>query len=247
MSDAQDYDPRIVDLYDIDNPDGPDHDFYRALADSRGARRVLDLGCGTGILTVTLAAEGRRVVGADPSASMLAYARARPGAEQVEWIEGDASAVAAESFDLILMTGNVAQHIPDPAWMRTLQQLRAVAASGATLAFESRNPEARAWESWTQEQPSVRDTPHGPLTEWSEVEERGDGIVLLRAYNSFERTGETVVEEHLLTFRTEERITQDLQAAGFETAAVWGDWARAPIDGGQRLMIFEATPTAPEG
>lgn len=27
-----DYEPRIVDLYDEDNPDGPDHDFYRALA-----------------------------------------------------------------------------------------------------------------------------------------------------------------------------------------------------------------------
>ena len=54
MSAPQAYDPRIVDLYDLDNPDGPDHDFYRALADSRDARSILDLGCGTGILTVTL-------------------------------------------------------------------------------------------------------------------------------------------------------------------------------------------------
>ena len=65
--------------------------------------------------------------------------------------------------------------------------------------------------------------------------------MLLRELNRFERTGETVVGEQLLTFRTCERITQDLQAAGFETTAVWGDWQRTPFDGGQRLMIFEAT------
>lgn len=244
MSAPQDYDPRIVDLYDLDNPDGPDHDFYRALADSRDARSILDLGCGTGILTVTLAAEGRRVVGVDPSASMLAFARARPGGERVEWIEGDTEVLPEARFDLILMTGNVAQHIPDPAWMLTLRRLRAVAAPGALLAFESRNPEARAWESWTQEVPSVRETMHGPLAEWSEIEELGDGVVLLRAFNRFERTGETVIEEQLLTFRTEERVIRELQTAGFDTAAVWGDWTHAPYDGRQRLMIFEAAPTA---
>lgn len=46
-----DYDQRLVDLYDQDNPDGADHDFYRAVADEVSAESILDLGCGTGILT----------------------------------------------------------------------------------------------------------------------------------------------------------------------------------------------------
>lgn len=106
-----DYDPRLVALYDLDNPDGPDHDFYRALAERIDARSVLDLGCGTGLLTTTLAREGRRVVGIDPSPAMLAMARSRPGAERVEWILGDSRAAPAGPFDLVVMTGNVAQHI----------------------------------------------------------------------------------------------------------------------------------------
>lgn len=84
-----DYAPRTVALYDGDNPDGPDHDYYRSLASVHGTRRILDLGCGTGILTVTLAAPGRVVVGVDPSPAMITYARQRSGAAGVAWVEGD--------------------------------------------------------------------------------------------------------------------------------------------------------------
>jgi len=46
---VSDYDARLVDLYDQDNPDGPDHDFYRSVVDEYEAESILDVGCGTGI------------------------------------------------------------------------------------------------------------------------------------------------------------------------------------------------------
>jgi hypothetical protein len=39
-------DPDLVELYDLDNPGGADHDYYRALADDLGARVIVDLGYG---------------------------------------------------------------------------------------------------------------------------------------------------------------------------------------------------------
>ena len=40
-------DPRLAEIYDLDNPWAEDTDFYLALAEP-GPCRVLDLGCGTG-------------------------------------------------------------------------------------------------------------------------------------------------------------------------------------------------------
>lgn len=232
-------DPRLIDLYDGDNPDGPDHDFYRSLAAGIPDARILDLGCGTGILTVTFDAPGRAVVGVDPSAAMLAYARRRPGGDAVTWVLGDSSAAPAGPFDLAVMTGNVAQHIPEADWMRTLHDLRARLRPGGILAFESRNPIARAWESWTVTTPERRDSAHGQIDEWSTAVPIDPGVELT-AHTRFLQSGDTVTEVLVLAFRSRERITADLVAAGFTVDHVAGDWHGAPFTGAEPLMIFTA-------
>ncbi len=236
----RDYDARIVDLYDGDNPAGDDHAFYLALANRTGARSILDVGCGTGLLTVSFTGHDRRVVGVDPSHTMISYARNRPGAEGVTWIEGDIRAVPEGDFDLVVMTGNVAQHIPDPEWERTLVEIRSRARYSAMLAFESRNPQNREWESWDQPEPTERDTIHGRLREWYEVKELDGGQVLLLAHNRFVDSGEYVLQQDVLTFRDHTIISNQLLRAGFEVAAIWGDWHQSPFDGTGPVMVFEA-------
>ena len=146
-------DPRLVALYDMDNPRGADTDFYLRLAADLNAQRILDLGCGTGLLTRELAEAGNRLVtGIDPASAMLAYARQQPGAEEVQWVGGDSSALGTPNADLAIMTGNVAQvFLQDVEWASTLCHLYAVLRPGGHLAFESRNPERREWESWNRE------------------------------------------------------------------------------------------------
>ncbi|WP_439688671.1 class I SAM-dependent methyltransferase [Curtobacterium sp. SP.BCp] len=235
-----DLDRRLVDLYDLDNPDGPDHDLWRALADELGARRILDLGCGTGMLTVTLAAPGREVVGVDPSASMLDHARQRPGGHQVTWLLGDSRSVPADGYDLALMTGNVAQHIADDDWHRTLRDLRSVLRPGGALAFESRNPRVRAWTQWTTSEPSVRPTAHGLLEEWSTADEIAPGVVRLVASNRFADEDQTLEYTEDLRFRVHDELVHDLRAAGFGAVEAFGDWQRGPLEDGASVMVFVA-------
>jgi SAM-dependent methyltransferase len=235
-------DPRLASLYDLDNPDGPDHDFWRQLAGEVRAKTIVDLGCGTGLLTVSLACDARRVIGIDPDAGMLAVARQRTGGEKVEWRLGDSRALGEISTDMVLMTCNVAQHIGPDDWARTLGDIFAVLAPGGLLGFETRNPTGEAWRGWTPELTrSIRSTQWGDLEEWMEVTEPDDtGTVLLTAHNLWLDTGEDLVVIQPLTFRSVEQIERDLAAAGFGIRALWGGWNNEPLAAGSPLIVVTA-------
>lgn len=235
----EDYDARLVELYDDDNPDGPDHEFYRQLADEISARSILDVGCGTGILTATFVRAGRRVVGIDPSRNMIAYAANRVDGRAVQWILGDSRDIPVKPFDYAVMTGNVAQHIPDADWERTLADINGALRNNGVLAFESRNPNTRAWELWADEDPTIRDTASGPLREWTEASETAPGRVLLTFHNLFEDSGHHVIERLTLAFRDRPVIEQQLSDAGFVVDGVWSDWNRTPFTEDSPLMVFE--------
>jgi SAM-dependent methyltransferase len=235
-------DPRLVALYDIENPRGADTDFYLRLAADLNARTILDLGCGTGLLTRELAINGRQVIGVDPAPAMLAVARRQPGAERVQWIEGTASDLGTPEADLVVMTGNVAQiFLDDAEWEATLRDIHTALRPGGCLAFESRNPDDRGWERWHREATYEQfDSPHGPMECWLEVVNVANDRVLFEAHNVFQATGEVVVSSSELRFRSLAEITGSLSAAGFAVEQVYGNWERGPLAGSSQVMIFVA-------
>jgi SAM-dependent methyltransferase len=236
-------DPRLVELYDHDNPRGADTDFYLGLATDLDVRRILDLGCGTGMLTRELAAiDGRQVIGVDPAQAMLAVARRAPGADRVQWVKGDAGVLGTPEADLVVMTGNVAQvFLDDAEWAATLHAIHAALCPGGHLAFESRNPNDRAWERWTREATYERiDSAHGPMECWLEVVSVGNGRVHIDGYNVFTATGEVVIASSELRFRSQAELTESLIGAGFSVEQVYGDWEHGPLASGSPVMVFLA-------
>jgi SAM-dependent methyltransferase len=232
-------DPRLVAVYDTLNPYAAETQprFYAELAAETGAAAIVDLGCGTGLITCELARQGYRMTGVDPAPGMIEAARRRPWGDRVRWVVGDAGGVPAGDADLAIMSGHVAQFlVSDETWHAALTALRAALRPGGRVAFESRNPAAREWERWTRDARSVADDPvAGRIEMWSEVDDVRDGIVSSALHYVFAATGEELVSRARLRFRSEEELRASLRDAGFEVERVYGDWDRRP-----------ASPSSPE-
>ncbi len=238
--------PRLAALYDVENPGRWDQDFYLALAVELGAGDVVDLGCGTGVLAVDLAARGMRVTGVDPAAAMLDLARLRPGAQRVTWCHGDAAELRTAAADLVVMSGHVAQLFEaDDDWEQALRHVRRALRPVGHLAFEMRDPAAQAWRGWTREAThEVLAHPDGGRYEaWVEVvQETSDttGTTVVLHGHTVLPDGEHLVTPETLRFRSRERLVTDLASAGLVGLQTWGDWDRSPVGSGTLELIVLA-------
>ena len=211
-----------------------------------GAVSIVDLGCGTGLITRELARQGYRVTGIDPAPGMLDVARRGAGGDRVQWISGDATALGTPEVDLAIMTGHVAQFfVTDESWHDALAALGAALRPGGRLAFESRNPAAREWEGWTRAaRRSVVDPTAGRVDIWSEVDDVSGGIVSYANHYAFAATGDELVSPMRLRFRTLDELTRSLADAGFAVERVYGDWDRRLAGPTTLELIVVAAPVA---
>ncbi|MEW2343640.1 class I SAM-dependent methyltransferase [Streptomyces griseoaurantiacus] len=93
---------------------------------------LLDLGCGTGSLSLLAAEAGHRVTGVDTSPAMLDRARAKLAGRDAEFLRGDAAAppVGGRRFDAVLVR-HVLWTLPDPA--AALRHWRGLLRSGGRM------------------------------------------------------------------------------------------------------------------
>lgn len=219
--DAAFADPRQAALYDYFDDDRSDLDAYMAIARECRARRVIDIGCGTGSLAVRLVGEGLEVVAVDPALASLNVAKNKPHAARVAWVHGDATTLVGRfpAADLAVMTGNVAQvFVSDQDWSDTLAAVHTCLRPGGRLVFETRRPEVRAWDRWDIPPTSTR-IPDGREA----VIERTVTVVAppLVTFEVSTTIGTEVLRStSTLRFRTREEIHHDLTNHGYTVLEV---------------------------
>ena len=233
--------PRLAAIYDALEADRSDLDVYVAIAEELGARRVLDVGCGTGTFALLLADHGLDVTALDPAGGSLRVARAKAGSERVHWIHGDAKSLPSLHVDLATMTGNVAQAIVEPSdWEATLRGVYKGMRPGGHLVFETRVPARRAWQEWNRAA-SHRNTDIqgvGAVESWVEVIDVSGPLVTFRGTWVFASDGEVLTSDSTLRFREREEIEATLTAHGYEVTEV----RDAPDRPGREFVFFALRP-----
>lgn len=237
MPDAIFEDPRLVAIYDSLDPDRSDLAVYDAIVEELGARRVLDVGCGTGTFALLLADRGLDVTGVDPAAGSLGAARAKPGAERVRWLHGDATALPPMQADLATMTGNVAQAILEPAdWEATLRGVHEALRPGGHLVFETRDPAYRGWQDWnraaTYTMTEIQGV--GAVESWVELTGVSGPTVSFRWTWVFGSDGQVLTSDSTLRFRERDEVRAALLAHGYAVDEI----RDAPDRPGRELVVF---------
>ena len=227
-------------MYDALDPDRSDLEVYLAIADELGARRVLDVGCGTGTFALLLAEHGLDVTGVDPAKASLDVARGKPGAERVRWIHGDATKLPVLEVDLATITGNAAQAIVDERdWDGTLRGVYDALRPGGYLVFETRDPRCEAWREWTRatsyEISEIDGV--GAVENWADLTAVNLPLVTFRWTFVFPE-GDVLTSDSTLRFRERDAVQAALVARGY----VVDDVRDAPDRPGRELVFFARRP-----
>lgn len=237
-------DPRLVAIYDTVNPIDGYQDFYLELAAQLRARTIIDIGCGTGLLSCELARQGHNIIGVEPSPAMLDIARQRDyGTAKVRWVEGYATALGEEGSDLAILTGHVAQFfLEDEQWQVALDSIHNALRPGGYLAFESRNPQVPPFVTWpTEAAPrTVEDAIAGEVRWWWQPLEQSDKRLHYQIHYRFMESSEHIVSEKALVVRLEAELRQSLIEAGFIVESVFGYWDKSLVVETSPELIFVA-------
>jgi SAM-dependent methyltransferase len=218
--------------------------FLERVLSSAPAKRVLDLGSGTGEHSRQLAANGFDVLGIEASGSMLEKAREAPLPPNLRFTQGDiadlASLAGGHAGGAICL-GNTLPHLDEPAMRRLTTGLADVLVPGGSFVFQILN----------YERILAKRVRHLPVN----IRDDGDGgeIVFLRLMDPRPEDGTVLFTPTTLSYRPEQdppiavtsartvklrawtwpELRPILAQAGFSVVQAFGGFDSVPYDPGK--------------
>jgi len=249
----------IAGLYDLSYGDFTDDvDFYENLARVSGGP-ILELGIGTGRVSLPLTEAGYDVTGLDESPSMLAAANALMNGLKMkgslELVQGDMRRFdLGRRFDLVFVAADTFQHL-----LTTADQAACLACVAGHLqpagvfAMSIRSPASVSWEEsgapsplvldWTKTDPAT-----GDLIMKFIAAEPDPARMVRRMTYFYDRIHDGQVQRNVfiteLRYSTQAEIQLLLQQQGLRVTHVYGDYDLSPVGQGDDLIFVARAEAA---
>jgi 2-polyprenyl-3-methyl-5-hydroxy-6-metoxy-1,4-benzoquinol methylase len=207
---------------------------------------VLEIACGSGLVTLPIAAQGLDVTGIDLSRPMLNHARKKAEAQnlKIRWVEADAhSFELGQQFQFIYLTGNAFQ-----AFLRREDQEALLASVKKHLlpegvfAFETRNPSGHDLNNQLEEEFDQSYLSVEGHTVTVSFTQTYDPIAQIMYWTSFRRwhDGERdhKKETHIACrFTHPQELEALLHYNGFQIVQQYGNWNKKALSASNTEII----------
>ncbi|MGC8932332.1 MAG: class I SAM-dependent DNA methyltransferase [Candidatus Methanodesulfokora sp.] len=210
-------------------------------------KKILDVGCGTGIHSIELGRRGYNVLGIDISEEMIKRAREKAkGMENVGFLVGDASNIVFnERFDAaIAMYGVTSYFTDDEALIKFLNSIRHSLVKGGLFIFDTWNVFGVSDKRVYYEMPSPEFRKSGNILA---IKESTWTIDLMNQLADVDISwsivdlskGSVDVFNHRIKLRlfTPREIKYILRDCGFQLCDIYPDYNQAPFSEGSPEMV----------
>ena len=233
-------------IYDLENREfGPDGSFFLDFAKKLDGP-VLELGCGTGRVTIPLAQNGVDITGLDVVPAMIERAKQKAGELPIQWITADVRCFRLErSFRLIFEIGSVFQHVltrsdQEAFLARVREHLENDGRFIVSLLFPRPDllTSVETEKEWFSYENHAGQKIRVSGTEYYDPVRQ---VKLETAYRRWvDDSGQEILKVAPLSLRYV--FPQEMEALlyynGFQVLEQFGDWDSSPLTNKSRLMIF---------
>jgi SAM-dependent methyltransferase len=194
-----------------------------------GRRRVLDVGCGTGVFLAKAMAAGFDARGIDPAEGMIAEAAAKVGAACVSRVAMEALA-EVESYDGLCALSWVINYAADPsAAAAILRRMHRALVPGGRLILQCAHAPNMTGEVLEDREPGPDGRPDDVVFLFQFIATGADQAVARYVFAG-KSLGELLWEEHPLAVADARLMGRLMAEAGFTDVRVLDSWCGDPLD-----------------